>query len=649
VCGISAVVSFGGSDGGNISHPLGIMHRALKHRGPDGQGLLAIDRSFRWQRIAALDDACWEGHRIGGAFRRLKIRDLTEEASQPMSSPDGKTWVLFNGEIYNFGELRGELTQLGHVFRTQGDTEVIISAYRQWGQQCFERFNGMWSILIFDLALHRLVGSRDRIGIKPLFYSVDGHLLLMASEAKAIALARSEGAQIEPYRLQEFLLGFPPQSAELSFFYNVHPVPAGTTFVVDLHDETATAPKFQRFWQLEDFVCDSAPVSFENATSEFLELLRSSVDYQSAADVGVGCLLSGGLDTSMISRLMAEDTARRRKPFAKTFSIVYDDPDMTERPFIDAVVAKGNLLPCLFTMTPELAWSSVDRVVDVQGQPLLGQDLIAQYHAYRIARETGATVVLDGQGADEMLGGMPYYETPIFLELIARAQYIALFREIQVRAHHHARSSISIFRQYVLGAYRRKLREWLLPYTSDWLDCDLDGGRGRTSENGRDPSALNRFLYRLVRHTNLPTVLLYQDRSSMAHGVESRVPFLDHRIVEFCFRLPVDYKISRGERKRILRAAAREYLPAPVLERKDKKVFISKIDWLPLRQHAAELRDMANSRTLQQLPWIRPRRMVNFVESYLHGTNDNILGVWRLYTAWRWLETTPFGRRELQC
>ena len=334
---------------------------------------------------------------------------------------------------------------------------------------------------------------------------------------------------------------------------------------------------------------------------------------------------------------------------AKAFSIVYDDPDMSELPFIQAVAAQGDLQSRTLTVSPELVWESVDRVIAAQGQPLLGHDLIAQYHAYRLAHECGATVVLEGQGADEMLGGMPYYESPIFMELMAEVRVAALIAEIRSRARRYSRSSLSVFRQYVWSTWRRQMSERLRPLTTDWLDCDLSGGSGRSDDFGKDDSALNRFLYRLVRHTNIPTVLQYQDRSSMAHGVESRVPFLDHRIVEFCFRLPPEYKVALGERKKILRDVAKKYLPAAVLDRKDKKVFISKIDWFPLRPHAAELREMAHSRTMQQLPFVRPARMVSYVERYLQGEHNDILGVWRLYTAWRWLETTPCGGARMGC
>ena len=211
------------------------MHSALAHRGPDGEGFLSIDSALHPSRLQHLDEleSCVDV-RSAIAFRRLKIQDLSESAAQPMCSADGQTWIVFNGEIYNFAEIRRELMGLGVNLLTRGDTEVALAAYRQWGEACFEKFNGMWAILIFDLANGRLVGSRDRLGIKPLFYSFDEGRLLLASEMKAVALARSNGPEVEPYRFQEFLLGFPPQSAELSFFRDVHPVPAGTTFVVDL-------------------------------------------------------------------------------------------------------------------------------------------------------------------------------------------------------------------------------------------------------------------------------------------------------------------------------------------------------------------------------------------------------------------------------
>ncbi len=647
MCGISAIVCFGKADPGRLRHSLDIMHSALAHRGPDGEGFLTIDSTLHPRRFQNFEElALCSDARSAIAFRRLKIQDLGEDAAQPMCSADGQTWIVFNGEIYNFAEIRRELESIGIAVHTRGDTEVALAAYRQWGEACFEKFNGMWAILIFDLARRRLVASRDRLGIKPLFYSIDNGWLLLASEMKALALAKTAGPEIEPYRFQEFLLGFPPQSAELSFFREVHPVPAGTTFTIDLDAPAVDGVVFRRYWDLNDFRHESQPVEYGQAVSKLLELLQSSVELQMAADVPVGCLLSGGLDTSMVARLIAERTSQRAQAPAKAFSLVYDDPEMSELPYIQAVAAQGHLQSCTLTMTPELVWNSVDRVIAAQGQPLLGHDLIAQYHAYGLARECGATVVLEGQGADEMLGGMPYYESPIFMELIAELRVSALIAELRSRAIRYSRSSLSVFRQYVWGTLRRRVSERLRPFTADWLDCELNGGPGRSKDFGNDHSALNRFLYRLVRHTNIPTVLQYQDRSSMAHGVESRVPFLDHRIVEFCFRLPPEYKVALGERKRILREVAKQYLPAAVLDRKDKKVFVSKIDWFPLRHHASALREMANSRTMQQLPWIRPRRMADYVERYLRGGHNDILGVWRLYTAWRWLETTPFGRTQ---
>lgn len=648
MCGISAVVTFEKVPPHTLERSIRVMHSALAHRGPDGQGFLIIGSSFSPYRLPTLaaEMPCWSDARAAIAFRRLKIRDVSEDAAQPMSSADNQTWTVFNGEVYNFTELRAELQHLGHFFRTHSDTEVILAAYRQWGEKCFDKFNGMWAILIFDLAQRTLIGSRDRLGIKPLFYSVDGDRLLFASEAKAIAFAKETGPEIEPYRFQEFLLGFPPQSADLSFFKNVHPVPAGTTFRVDLTAQACSDPHFTRYWDLAAFSSDAGPHDFDRSKSEFIELLSSSVNYQLGADVEVGSLLSGGLDTSLISRLAVQ---KRQVPPLKTFSIVYDDVDMSELPYIQAVVSQGNLESRTFRMTPETAWASVDRVVEAQGQPLLGQDLIAQYHAYELARRNSAIVVLDGQGADEMLGGMPFYETPIFLELITQFKYTAVMSELRCRSRLYERSSFSIFRQYVLGAYSRKIKEKFLPLTSDWLDCEMDDARGRSHDYGRDASALNRFLYHKVRHTNLPTVLLYQDRSSMAHGVESRVPFLDHRIVEFCFRLPAAHKISQGQRKRVLREAAKDYLPAMVLERKDKKVFVSKVDWLQLRFHSQELRDMVSSQTMQQLPWVRSNRLSSFVEDFIKGRHRNSSAVWRLYTAWRWLEAMPFRRPGVPC
>ncbi len=646
MCGISALLQFGDGKRCGLA-PLLTVHSALAHRGPDGEGFLLLNDELEARRllhVPAQEDLLAWRPRVAAGFRWLKIQDLSPAACQPFGSLDERYWILFNGEIYNFRELREELRSLGHAFQTRNDTEVALISYLEWGSDCFRRFNGMWAMLIFDLACGKLVGSRDRLGVKPLFYSVDDDRLLFASEAQAIALARSDGPMIEPARFQEFLRGIPPQSAELSFFRHVHPVPAASYFEVDLRTSVCSGPAFRPFWALGDFL--SGPprtLSFAAACEGFESLLVESVREHLAAEVNVGSLLSGGLDSSTLARLMALNPTRNGNGLPKTFSVIFEDPGMSEWPYMQLVLAQGGLDGHNLVLTPDEAWNSVRPVVRALGRPLLGQDVIAQFHAYRLARENGTTVVLDGQGADELLAGLPHYEQELFLDLLRKLQLRRLARELQNRKHQTG--SWPTLLSYVWNPLRRQIAESRRLRRYDWIAPAAGNGFpsqasvGHTEDSGHDASFLKRFLYRLVRHTNLPTVLLQQDHASMSHGVESRVPYLDHRIVEFCFRLPDSYKLGNGTRKRILVETARKYLPAAVVNRTDKRMFISKSRWMDLRnRHVDEFRAMVNSRLMRESPFLERKRMARFVEQYWAGSHDDEPAIWRLYTAWQWME-----------
>ena len=331
---------------------------------------------------------------------------------------------MLNGAIYNFRELAAELSAAGHRFRTGSDTEVVMEAYRRWGTSCFEKFNGMWAILIVDLERKVLVGSRDRIGIKPFYFALDRERLLFASEPWAIAQVQSGGPAIGATRFFEFLSGYPPQSAALSFFRGVHPVPAGTWFEIDLQDDRLSVadPHFQRYWNLADFRCDGTPaMTFPEAADRFRELLKASVAGQSLADVKVGSLLSGGFDSSTIVMLWSEAAAARGSQRPDTLSIAWDDPAMSERPNIEAIAAKAGSDSHILELSARDVWAAVDDVVQAQGQPLLGQELIAQYHVYRLARQQGDIVVMDGNGLDELQAGLPTYEMEMVLERLPEA------------------------------------------------------------------------------------------------------------------------------------------------------------------------------------------------------------------------------------
>jgi asparagine synthase (glutamine-hydrolysing) len=649
MCGITLAIARGG--GAGLLEAVAAAHHCLRHRGPDGEGWLLVGDDLVSHRLDAAPDALPSPPRAAAAFRRLIIQDASDAARQPLASPDGRAWILHNGEIYNHDELRDELRALGHAFRSSSDAEVALAAYRVWGADCFARFNGMWAILIVDLARGVVVGSRDPLGIKPLFYTVAATRVTFASEPAALAATLPGGPRIEAPRFAEFLCGLPPQSNTGGFFAGVHPVPPGTYFEIDLRAADMGGDiAFRRFWDLAVVVREAARrLPLDEAAKELGALLGSAVDYQARAAVRVGCLLSGGLDSSTVATLLAQRARANGDGPVPAYSIVYDDPVLNEAPYIKAVAERAGLRSRTYTLSPAEAWDLVDPVVRAQGHPLLGQDVIAQYTAYGLARGDGSVVVLEGQGSDEMFGGLPRYEGVIFQDLVRRARVLRLVGELRARARHYDRTFLAMARRYVAGPFADAVRDarrsrryrWLEPGGRTVDDLLAAGRAGR--DESPDPSALNRYLYRLVRHTNLPVVLQMQDRSSMAHGVESRVPFLDHRVVELAFRLPESHKVDLGIRKRVLLEVSRGLLPDAVLERRDKKVFVSRADWVPLRAaHAEALRDMARARRLRESGWINGAALERFVEGYLGGRHDDGAAVWRLYTAWRWLEAfTP--------
>jgi asparagine synthase (glutamine-hydrolysing) len=648
MCGISAVVAHG-SAGPPVGPMLLKAHAALAHRGPDGEAFLAVGRDGRASRLdrwpSPGDPSSNPALAIG--FHHLKVQDLSDASRQPLQSADGLHWIVFNGEIYNANELRMTLRQSGHSFRTRTDTEVLLAAYLEWGTDCFQRLDGMWAVLIVDLVRRALIGSRDRLGIKPLYYAIEENRFILASEPQAVVRARLEPPAIQPDRLYEFLLGLPPQTTGATFFDGVQLVPAASVFEVDFLAQRPAEPSFQRFWDLRDHVASqgTAP-SFDEACAEVRTRFESAIALHAEAAVPVGCLLSGGLDASFVARTLANRAHARGEPSVAAYSIVFNEPDMSELPFIWSVVRQGGLRSHTCQLTPRQAWEDVDTVVCAQGQPLLGQDLIAQYHAYRLAREHGCVVVLEGQGADELLAGMPSYASVMFQELLGRRKLGTLAAELWAHSRARGLPRLDAANELARWIARTTIGPRRRPPVPDWIEGDaLSCGRAQDGWTpSRDPSLLNQHLFRLVTRTNLPTVLQVQDRSAMVHGIESRVPFLDHRFVEYCFTLPPEYKVGHGQRKRVLVAAAHGIVPDAVLQRRDKKTFISRTNWMPLREaHAGALREMASSSVMQRAPWLRPRRVTAFVDDFLRGRHDDVLAIWRLYTCWRWMEL--FGMR----
>jgi asparagine synthase (glutamine-hydrolysing) len=522
------------------------MTDSLMHRGPDAGGL-------------------WVSGGIGLGHRRLSIIDLTSHAAQPIWLPDRSLAMVYNGEIHNYRELAVELRTAGAVLRAENDTEVLLWCYRLWGESCFERLNGMWAAAFWEPAKRALVLSRDRFGIKPLLYSVRGPRVAFASEAKAILTAFPEERRAQRALGREFLaIRLPDQDAgEATFFENVKAVPAG--HFVRIRDAGETS---HRHWHFRP----GTETARADAPEAFLNLLRDAVHIRLRSDVPVGVLLSGGLDSSTIARLAAAETSQG----LDCISIEYPPGPLDESHYARLVADDpGRYRMHWVTPAADRLLETINAIVWHHDAPTPMRGRYPQWHVFRAASEH-ATVLLGGQGSDEILGGYdrfiwPFLRDRLDARLTRDPSPWALIPELAQLGR-------------VSKGIHRLLPPLLLAALTDRLRRHLPGNRatagggavpapGSAPSRGPFESRLNNALWTEFNRNGLPELLHGEDALSMAFSLESRLPFLDHRVVEFCFSLPYGEKISGGWTKSLLRRATVGILPEAVRLRRPKLGF----------------------------------------------------------------------------
>ncbi|MDQ3706563.1 MAG: asparagine synthase (glutamine-hydrolyzing) [Chloroflexota bacterium] len=589
---------------------------AMRHRGPNDEGYLLVDtRSDRTVlcggedtapelQLPRLEEFAGERFDLALGFRRLSILDISPSGHQPMPSHDGRCWIIFNGEVYNYLELRAELATFGHRFHTGSDTEVILAAYRQWGVECLSRFNGMWALAIWDGAQRKLFMARDRFGVKPLYMHASGNTLAFASEIKALLCAN-----VAPFRPSEAAVagyvarGLSPshQSGE-TFFEGVEALPAAHYALVSAQGGASSAPR--RYWSLPSM---QRAEPLEQARHRYTELFNDAVRLRLRADVPVGTCLSGGLDSSsivsVVGRLMQSEHAVSLEQLGErqqTFSAVYDtNGPWNETPYIESVLSKTGAGGNSVVPSGEGLWRDLEQLVWHQDEPFQSTSIFAQWCVMRLARERGVTVLLDGQGADEVLGG--YRPFAIWVGELMRAgrlRHAALaMRDIYSVTKVNpatllARAAALHSPGFVLGGLRNtRLRQaaatsGLRPHLAQqWLTGQKNG-----AEAYSDQRSLDTHLARLVEGS-LPDLLRYEDRNSMAFSIEARLPFLDYRLVEYVFSRAAPYRIHKGWTKWLQRVAVESLLPAEVVWRRDKVGFETP-EWHWLRQGSSRVLDI---------------------------------------------------------
>jgi asparagine synthase (glutamine-hydrolysing) len=543
MCGIAGVVR---RDGNPVDRDmLGAMTRMASHRGPDGEGYYT--------------------HRnLGLGHTRLAIIDLSVAADQPMQSEDRRLTIVFNGEIYNYLELREDLIQRGHRFTTKSDTEVILEAYAEWGVECVQRFNGMWAFALHDHGRNRLFCSRDRFGIKPFYYVDSGVLLAFGSEIKQLLAFLPRRKSNNDILLTFLATGLCDYSEE-TFFEGVTKLLPGHNLIVDLGTGAA---RCQRYYEPQPL--DLGAATEPQLQERFLDLLTSSVKLRLRSDVPVGTSLSGGLDSSAIAALAAPRYFERsRQPFCAVTGVSID-PEIDESAHARQVVQHSGLRWLTTRPTSEDFLAAMSRVAYHQDEPTSGPSPLMQYFVMRTARENAIPVMLDGQGADELLLGYGMY-IGVNARAVSRERgLLAAARLFQRSVAQDSRMAFGTALKYLVGA-GMPARWYSLGKRR--LRC-VKFGSHSTPKVLKDYSSAAGNLFRFQRHEienfTLPALLRYEDRNSMAFGIETRLPFLDYRLVELCLSLPLHLKVRDGWTKWILRRAMAGLVPDSIMWRKDK-------------------------------------------------------------------------------
>jgi asparagine synthase (glutamine-hydrolysing) len=633
MCGISAVIDRAASPG--AASQLMRMHAEIRHRGPDGERFVFIDPNGAAQLVRDTGAVPSKPVIAAMAFRRLNVIDLSEAASQPMSSPDGQVWITFNGEIYNFRELRTRLAANGRVFATHGDTEVALAAYEAWGTRCFEELDGMWGIVIVDLRRRVAIASRDRFGIKPLYWSRDGERILIASEVKQLVAARDERPRAHAPIVAAFLRGNRVPVLDETFFEGITPLPAASFVEIPL-DGRGALPAPQTYWDFRAIEPrELSDREYASCVDEVEARLRHAVATHNVADVNVGYLVSGGLDSSLLAAVAAKDIAP-----PPTFSFGFRDPRFerfSELPYAESVARKCGLT--LHETTFDEAWvvANAGRVMRAMDEPVLGMAALAQFRVFELCRAHGMTVIVDGEASDEVFAGYPSYQVNLLRDQLDRRDLFGFARELRAMGRYEERSSFAIIRELLARrlAQKKPMEPWLEPSYGRDL-ARIEAARHALADRGQRSSRVARLLFRDVKWGNVKIILGYTDRVSMASSIEARVPFLDRALVELAFSLPDRFKAGGGQRKRVLRDVARRYLPNDVTERKDRmgfgtpdELFIRGAMWPDVE---ARVRSVASGTMFP------PGAVARFVDGFAARAHNDVRAIWRIYALARWAE-----------
>jgi len=572
------------------------MTDVAEHRGPDGEGHF-IDTS------------------IGFGHRRLAIIDLSDAGHQPMEK-DGLV-ITYNGEIYNYIEIRNELELQGISFSTQTDTEVILKAYHQWGQECVHKFNGMWAFAIFDKYNSLVFISRDRFGIKPFYYTENEEAFFFGSEIRQL-LSNVEKRQVNKQILFDFLyLGYHHHNEE-TFFEGITSLAPGHNLVFDIQKKSYKIQKYYNLTVNKDF----AKLSFDRALELFSKTMDDAIALRLRSDVKVGTCLSGGMDSSYIAATAAESYNKNSAERFTAITAKSIEKRTDESHFAKMVVDDSNLDWKITQPSKEDFLEAVDQVIEAQEEPFGSPSIIMAYFVMKKAKEEGCTVLLDGQGGDESLLGYDRYYAAYVSQQKGVLNKIKSALEVSKNSKLSLRD-VFLYNIYFNNASVRALRQsrrynYIKPKFKSFVNKNL---LKKVANSNKNIKRLQEFE---ITKVQLQKLLKFEDRNSMHFSIETRVPFVDYKVVELAYSLPFSYKMFKGWSKYILRKSAKGKLPDEIVWRRNKFGFEAPTKtWLADKD--SFVKEIKASTFL--------REFINFEKL---NTNIDEIALWKLYNIAVW-------------
>lgn len=585
MCGLSAIFSQTGYRGSSIQH----LNNAIKHRGPDGEGFsfasnsIAINafgddtpqgavEALQLTKASSLNDESFNamlGH------RRLSIVDTSWRGHQPMTSGCGLYSIIYNGEIYNSDELKVELEELGNSFISHSDTEIVLGAYIQWGESCLKRFNGMFSFIIFNHETNQVFLARDRFGVKPLYYYyINENTIAFASEIKQFSNLKCWSAILNRTKAIDYLNWGQTDHTSETLFKGVYQVPAASFCEFNVFE----IPKNLNFQSWYSLNLVRKPLTYNDAVKTFKDIFSSSVQYRLKADVPIGTCLSGGLDSSSIActinRLIDDDQMQ------ETFSSCSSNKKYDESEYIEAVLdGCKNINAHMIEINHEDFWNELGDLIYHHDEPFLSPSVYAEWCIFREVSKTNVKVTLDGHGADEILIGYYTFFGPYLSELLRKFRFVEYVKAVFSIHRLHGYSLLRLLAMSIRSFLPHTIKQNALKLLSrpstnpKWINqLAIDAP---ISDIGMSDNSLENMSIDQLLRFSVPKQLKWCDRDSMAHSIESRIPFLDFRLVDLLYSLPSDYKFKRGITKRILRDSLSGVIPNKVKNRTNKMGFVT--------------------------------------------------------------------------